>query len=159
MTDTSPEVYLRDMLRVRLVDPNATNRVSGTQYIAARFPYETNLVTNNYPRISISNQFSSARSFGIGSSVMWKTPRLQIDISTKPDQPLTIDGTTYTGVEQVSKIADDIEYAIQHYWISDLALTGKLIILQSLNWYLPKMNYDMNLWRIVGDITFSNIQI
>ncbi len=157
MTDTTSEVYLRDMLRTYLADPNP-NRVVGTPFIVTRWPYQTDLTVNHFPRVSIIKQFSSGKPFGIGSSTMWKTPRLQIDVWCKPTQVLTIGGTPYEGIELVTKIANDIEAEIQAHWISSLASTGKLIIMQSISWYSPKMEYDLSLWKITGDVTFSNIQ-
>ena len=158
MADQTPEVYIRDLLRAYLVDPNPS-RVATTPYIVSRWPFQTDLTTNHFPRVSIINQFNSAKPFGVGSSVMWRTPRMQIDVWVKPDQPLTIDGTVYEGIEQVTRIANDVEDAIQDNWISYLANTGKLIILQSINWYSPRMEYDYALWRITGDITMANIQL
>jgi hypothetical protein len=157
MTDTTPEIYLRDLLRAYLTDPNSS-RVASTPYIVSRWPYQTDLVTNHFPRISVINQFNSAKPFGLGSSVFWKTPRLQIDVWVKSDQPLTIDSVVYEGIEQVTKIANDVEDTVQTNWISYLASTGKLIILQSFNWYSPKYEYDYNFWRITGDVTFANIK-
>jgi hypothetical protein len=158
MVDTTPEVYVRDLLRAYLTDPNST-RVIGTPYVVSRWPYQTDLTTNHFPRISIVNQFNSAKPFGIGSSTFWKTPRLQINVWVKPDQALTIGGTVYEGIEQVTKLANDAEDAIQHNWITYLASTGKLIILQSFNWYAPTYEYDYAIWKITGDITFANVNI
>lgn len=152
-----PEIMLRDLLRTRLTDPNPS-RVVGTPYIVDDWPYQTNLVYNNFPRVSIIKQFKNSKPFGIGSTDFWYTPRLQIDVWCKIDQPLTINAVSYEGIKQVVKISTDVEEAIRQFWITDLASTQKLIVLQSYNTYSPKMDYDNMLWRQTADITFANVR-
>jgi len=156
MTD-EPEVIIRDMLRTRLTDPNPS-RVASTPYIVDDWPYQTDLVTNHFPRISVISQFENNKGFGIGSSTFWATYRLQIDVWCKGDQPLTISATSYEGVKQVVKISRDLEEAMKSYWISDLANTGKFLLLVSYNAYSPKYEYAYNLWRRTIDVTFSKVQ-
>ena len=152
-----PETMVRDMLRTRLTDPNSS-RVVGTPYIVDDWPYEDDLVFNNFPRISITKQFENEKMWGLNSTDFWGTYRLQIDVWCKMDQPLTISGTNYTGMKQAIKISRDVEEAIRAYWITDLANTNKLIVLTSYNTYSPKLEYDYALFRQTADCTFSNIR-
>jgi len=157
MTD-EPEVMVRDLLRARLSDPNSASRVAGTPFIVSRWPYQTNLTTNHFPRISIVKQFENEKPWGIGSSDFWGTYRLQIDVWCKQDQVCTIDATPYEGIELVTKLMRDAEEEIRAHWVVDLAHTQKLIVLVSYNTYTPKIEYDYALWRQTADITFSNIR-
>lgn len=157
MTDTTPETYVRDLLRTYLTDPNPS-RVASSEFIASRWPRDTDLTINHFPRISIIRQFNSSRPFEIGTAAMWQTPRLQLDVWVKPDHVLTIDGVETEGGNQVTLLADAAEQAIRTNWISYLASTNKLIILRNINWYPAKMDYTFSLWRLTGDITFNNIR-
>jgi len=150
-----PELELRNMLRTRLTDPNSS-RVAGTPYVVDSWPYQTDLTTNHFPRISVIPQFESNKSFGLNSTNFWSTYRLQIDCWIKPDQPLIINSSTYEGVNQIIKISRDVETAIKTYWITDLALTNKFIILTSYNTYAPHYDYDYNFWRRTADLTLAN---
>ncbi len=150
---TELEISLRDMLRTRLTDPNPS-RIINTPFIVDQWPYQTNLVTNNFPRISIINQFSSDKCFGIGSTNVLSTVRVQLDIWVKPDQPLTISASQYEGFKQVRQLMRDITEAIRLYWITDLAQTNKVVYQISINWYSPKMDYENNIVRQTGDISF-----
>jgi len=150
---TEPEINLRDMLRVRLTDPNPS-RVAGTPFIVDQWPYQVDLTTNHFPRISIINQFDSGKPFGLNSTDELSTVRLQIDIWSKPDQPLTIGASQYEGFKQVRQLMRDISEAIRLYWITDLAQTNKVMYKVSINWYPPKMEYDYNIVRQTGDISF-----
>ena len=147
------EINLRDMLRVRLTDPNPS-RIINTPFIIDQWPYQTNLTTNHFPRISIINQFSSDKPFGLGSTNVLSTIRLQIDLWIKPDQPLTIDTSQYEGFKQVRKLMRDVSEAIRLHWIGDLAQTDKVVYQVSINWYPPRMEYDYNIVRQTGDISF-----
>ncbi len=152
-----PEVMIRDLLRTRLTDPNPS-RVAGTPYIVSRWPYQTNLTTNHFPRISVVKQFENEKTFGIGSSSFWGTYRLQLNVWCKQDQVCTVDALPYEGIELVTKLMRDAEEEIRTHWIVDLAQTRKLIVLVSYNTYTPKIEYDYALWNQVADITFSNIR-
>lgn len=155
---TEPDIILRDFLRVRLTDPNSS-RVAGTPFIIDDWPYQTNLLTNHFPRISVINQFESGRPFGIGSTNVLSTVRLQLDIWVKPDQPLTISASPFEGFKQVRQLMRDISEAIRLYWISDLAQTNKVIYQISINWYPPKMVYEYNIVRQTGDISFVILRV
>lgn len=148
-----PDIILRDFLRERLTDPNLS-RVATTPYIVDDWPFQTDLTTNHFPRISIINQFESGKPFGIGSTNVLSTARLQLDIWVKRDQPLDIDGTYYEGFKQVRKLMRDISEAIRFYWITDLAQTNKVLYQITINWYPPKYEYDYNLAKQTGDISF-----
>jgi len=148
-----PDIILRDFLRERLTDPNLS-RVATTPYIVDDWPFQTDLTTNHFPRISIINQFSSDKPFGIGSTNVLSTVRLQLDIWVKPDQPLTIDVSPYEGFKQARQLMRNISEAIRLYWITDLAQTGKVVYQVSINWYPPKMVYEYNIVRQTGDISF-----
>lgn len=150
---TEPDIILRDFLRIRLNDPNSS-RVAGTPFVIDDWPYQTNLTTNHFPRISIINQFESGRPFGLGSTNVLSTARLQLDIWVKPDQPLTISASPYEGFKQVRQLMRDISEAIRLYWINDLAQTNKVVYQISINWYPPKMVYEYNIVRQTGDISF-----
>ena len=152
-----PEVMIRDLLRARLTDPNSS-RVAGTPYIVSRWPYQTDLVTNHFPRISVVKQFENEKVFGIGSSDFWGTYRLQLDVWCKQDSVFEISETNYEGIELVTKLMRDVEEAIRTNWIVDLAQTRKLIVLVSYNTYTPKLEYDYALWRQTADLTMSNIR-
>lgn len=155
---TEPDIILRDFLRVRLTDPNSS-RVAGTPFIIDDWPYQTNLTTNHFPRISVINQFESGRPFGIGSTNVLSTVRLQLDIWVKPDQPLTISASPFEGFKQVRQLMRDISEAIRLYWISDLAQTSKVVYQISINWYPPKMVYEYNIVRQTGDISFVILRV
>lgn len=156
MTD-EPEVMIRDLLRTYISDPNPS-RVVGTPFIIDDWPFQDNLTYNHFPRISIIPQFENDKPFGIGSSDFWSTYRLQIDIWCKTDQPLSIGGSEYEGIKQVIKLSRDVEEAIRINWISNLASTNKLIILESYNQYSPKIDYEFMVWRRTSDCTLKNIR-
>ncbi len=156
MTD-EPDIMLRDFLRSRLTDPNSS-RVVGTPYVVDNWPYQTDLVFNNFPRISVINQFDSSSPYGIGSTTTKNTVRLAIDIWVKPDNLVTIGATPYEGFNEVRKITRDITEAIRQYWITDLASTGKVLYGINLNWYNAKRDLDMNLVRRTGDISLVFIR-
>ena len=155
---TEPDIILRDMLRERLTDPNPS-RVAGSSFIIDDWPYQTDLTTNHFPRISIINQFESGKPFGIGSTNVLSTVRLQLDTWVKPDQPLTIGVSQYEGFKQVRQLMRDISEIIRLYWISDLAQTDKVVYQVSINWYPPKMVYEYNIIRQTGDISFVILRI
>lgn len=155
---TEPDIIIRDFLRTRLTDPNPS-RVASTPYVTDDWPYQTDLTTNHFPRISIINQFESGKPFGIGSTNVLSTARLQLDIWVKPDQPLTITASPYEGFKQVRQIMRDISEAIRLYWIVDMAQTGKVLYEVSINWYPPKREYDYNLVRQTGDVTFVILRV
>jgi len=150
---TEPDIILRDMLRTRLTDPNP-NRVADSPFVIDDWPYQTDLTTNHFPRISIINQFESGKPYGLGSTNVLSTSRLQLNIWVKPDQPLTIDTSQYEGFKQVRQLMRNVSEAIRLHWIGDLAQTNKVIYQVSINWYPPKMEYGYNLITQVGDITF-----
>jgi len=152
-----PEIIIRDFLRTRLTDPNPSRPV-GINYVVSDWPVVEEMTTSHFPIISVTPQFESNRSFGIGSSTFWSTYRLQIDVWCKKDQPLTISATSYEGAQQVIKISRDAEDAMRANWIADLASTGKFLILTSYNQYIPKYEYQYNIWRRTIDVTFSNVQ-
>lgn len=156
---SEPDIIIRDLLRARLTDPNPS-RVAGTPYIIDDWPYQTDLTTNHFPRISIFNQFENSRPYGLGSTNTLNTSRLQLDIWVKPDQPLTVDSVYQgEGYKQVRKIMRDISEAIRLYWINDLAKTGKVMYEVSINWYPPKMVYEYNLVRQTGDVSFVILRV
>jgi hypothetical protein len=158
MVKDEPEIYLRDVLRNRLTDPNITNRPITDAYVNADWPQWTNLVLNNFPRIAIIKPNESSVSWGLGSSIFWSTYRMTIEVFVKPDQPFTISTVIYEGKELILKITRDIEEAVRTYWINDLANTNKLILLQSYSVYSPRMDYDLRLWRQVSDVTFKSVR-
>lgn len=142
-----PEIDLRNLLRNRLTFPVSTK-------IVDNWPYFTNLVYGDFPRISIVNQFDSSKPYGIGSNDTLNTARLQIDIWVKPDNLATIGSGVYEGFNEVRKISRDVTEAIRKYWRSDMATTAQVIYEVSLNWYSPKIDYDQNIVRRTGDISF-----
>lgn len=148
-----PDIDLRNMLRTRLVDPNPS-RVAGTPYVVDNWPYQTNLTYNHFPRVSVINQFESQKPFGIGSTNTLNTARLQIDIYVKPDNVTTIDANFYEGFNEVRKISRNITETIRTYWISDMATMGQVIYQVSINFYSPKFDYENNLVRRTGDVSF-----
>ncbi len=156
---TEPDIIIRDFLRTRLTDPNSS-RITSTPYVVDDWPFQTELTTNHFPRISIINQFESGKPFGIGSTNVLSTARLQIDVWVKRDQPLTV-GAVYQGegFKQVRQIMRDINEAIRLYWISDLAQTNKVLYQVIINWYPPTYEYDYNLARQTGDCTFVILRV
>jgi hypothetical protein len=149
---TEPDILVRDLLRNRLTDPNSS-RVG--EYVVEDFPWETSLTINNFPRVSVMEQFDSSRPFGLGSTNAIVSDRLQLDIWVKPDQVLTVSGTPYEGFKQVRWIKRTIINALHSYSISDLVATGDVLYLNVINWYPPKLDYTFNLVRQTSDVTFS----
>jgi len=150
---TEPEIEIRDMLRTRLTDPNPS-RTAGTYYVVDGWEFDADVTTNQYPRISIIGQFENDQPWGLNSTNFWSTYRLQIDVWVKGDHSLDIGGTNYEGKEQVRKIMRLAEEALRDYWITDLANTGKFVILRSFNTYSIKYVPEYNLWRRTADVTF-----
>lgn len=147
-----PEEDLRDMLRVRLTDPQPS-RVG--EFIVSNWPYDTDFIYNNYPRISVISQFENSRPFTLGGTDTWNPTRLQLDIWVKSDQVLNINGTGYEGFHQVIALSREITEAIRKNWVSDLANTGKVVLETAVNWYPAKYDYSFNLFRRTGDVTFA----
>lgn len=152
---TEPDVLLRNMLRTRLTDPNSS-RVASTPYVVDDFPWQTSLTANHFPRISVLGQFDSDRPFGFGGITEISSSRIQIDIWVKPDQPLTV-GKTYQGegFKQVRLIKRSIVTAIKDYTTQDLVATGDILYFNVVNWYPPHFDYDFNLVRQTGDVTYA----
>ncbi len=150
---TEPDVFVRNMLRTRLTDPNLANRTR--EYVVDDYPWETDLTTNDFPRVSVIGQFDSSRPFGFNSTNALVSSRLQLDIWVKPDQILTIDGSPYEGFKQVRKIKRAIDDAVRLYSISDLVVPGYVLYLNVINWYPPHMDYEFNLVRQTGDTTYA----
>lgn len=155
MVSGEPELYIRDLLRTRLTDPQ-TSRPATDSYVQIDWPQHDSLLLTNYPRISIIKTNESSVPWGLGSTVLWTSYRMQIEVFVKPDNILSISSTNYEGKELCLKISRDVEEALRQYWITDLAQTDKLILLTSYNVYSPSYNYEYRFWRQMSDITMRN---
>ena len=152
-----PDGVVRDFLTSFLTDPNSGSRPAGHAYVVSNWPVVSDLVFNDYPRISVVRPQESQKPFGLGGSTMFQTIRLQIDVWAKPDVLFTIGGTVYEGSNLVRKISRDIEEAIKNNYISSLLNTNKFLLMQYMEMYKPHRDYDKNLWRVTMTVTFNKI--
>ncbi len=157
---TEPSEVIRSFLTNRLTDPNSANRPLGDSYISADWPQFSNLVLNNFPRISVIKPSESADVFGLGSTTTYDTYRFQASVWTKPDMSFTISSTVYEGKSLAIKLARDVTEALRLYWITDLAQgSSKYLVYKLAN--LPTVEIDMErrYWHLPIDISFEAVRV
>jgi len=153
---TEATEIIRDILRAHMTDPLPT-RVVGTNWIIDDWPEIENMTSNDFPRISLVMPQEFRKLFSLGSTSMWSTDRLQIDVWVKPDVILTVNGTSCANAKQALKLSAYVRDIIKQYAISDILLPSNYVILRAWDSYTPHKNYEYNFWRLTADVTLERL--
>lgn len=143
-----PVEEIRDFLRTRLTDPNASGR-DIANYVYTWWPRH-DLTIDSFPLVTVSQLSETGEPMGLGSTTHWEIFQMQIDIWAKEDTLFAIPtaGTTREGKQIAVTIARQVKEAFRLYWISDLAQTGYFKIYK-LSGNKP-VSYDLEkkLWKV-----------
>lgn len=119
-----------DIIEAAVTDYN-TARNNSTKWVYDDSP-AANLDAKKYPRISVLGFTADNKYHELGSSNYRTTATIEVQIKVKKGEKWNLGGTTYTDIEAVSKLADDVIDALRGETVCETLRTSVHVFYHTL---------------------------